>query len=441
MSPEKPAWSRAAVLLAAGVAAVASAAPAVEVKYSLWDTNQLPAYRQCAADFEKASPGIRIKILQTGWADYWTVLAASFVSGTAPDVFANHLMKYPEYARNGLIVDIAPYIRRDKVDTTIYAPGLFELWGRDGRQYGLPKDWDTVAMVVNLDHAHKAGVSLEELQNMHWNPRDGGSFEHIVRRLTLDADGRNASDPRFDKRKVVMYGYQNPGHGGMMGQTDWSHFAVSNGFRFQDKPWDPKFHYDDPRLVETLSYIASLSVKGLSAPYEHAKPLGSNAMFTAGKVAMVPEGSWMITFFHDNAKFRHAWVPLPVGPTGTRATMFNGLADSIWSGSRHKEQAWQWVKYLGSAACQEVVAAHGAVFPAIKGMTEKTIAVHKSRGIDSSAFFTMARSKTFLAPIADNGGEVDHVISNALEAIWIGTGDPAALMRQANARANQIVKP
>jgi multiple sugar transport system substrate-binding protein len=427
-------------LVGAAAGGSMAAAAAVEVKYSLWDTNQLPAYRQCAADFEKGHPGITIKILQTGWADYWTVLAASFVSGTAPDVIANHLMKYPEYAKNQLLVDLAPYVRRDKLDAGIYAAGLYELWGRDGKQYGLPKDWDTVAMVVNMDHARKAGVTPDELRNMTWNPRDGGSFENIVRRLSLDAKGHNALSPQFDKRNVVMYGYQNPGHGGMMGQTDWSHFAVSNGFRYQDKPWDPKFHYDDPRLAETLAYLASLPGKGLSAPYEHAKPLGSNAMFTAGKVAMVPEGSWMITFFRENARAAHAWVPLPVGPTGTRATMFNGLADSIWTGSKVKEQAWQWVKYLGSAACQEVVASHGVVFPAIKGMTERTIAAHKARGIDSSAFFAMARAKTFLAPIADNGGEVDHVISTALEAIWIGTGNPASLMREANARANEIVK-
>ena len=423
-----------ALALAAG-----SAAAAVEIRYSLWDTNQLPAYRQCAADFEKTQPDIKVRIVQTGWHDYWTVLSASLVSGTAPDVFANHLTKYPEFARNNQIVDITPYIQRDKLDTSIYAPGLYALWGRDGKQYGLPKDWDTVAMIVNLAHARRAGVTLDELRNMTWNPKDGGSFETIVRRLTQDAKGNNALSPAFDRRGVAMYGYQNPGHGGMMGQTDWSHFAVSNGFKFQDAPWATKYYYDDARLAETLRYLADLSVKGVSAPYEHARTLGSNAMFTSGKVAMVPEGSWMLNFFKDNAKFEHAWVPLPVGPAGVRATMFNGLADSIWTGSRHREQAWQWVKYLGSSACQQVVADHGVVFPAIKGMTERTLESHRRKGIDSSAFFTMAQSKTFLAPIADHSAEVDHVIRVALETIWIGTPDPAAVMREANARVNRIM--
>ena len=67
------------------VALAASAASAAEVKYMLWDSNQLPAYQQCAADFQKANPGTTIKITQAGWDDYWTAISTGFVSvaGTA----------------------------------------------------------------------------------------------------------------------------------------------------------------------------------------------------------------------------------------------------------------------------------------------------------------------------------------------------------------------
>ena len=69
-----------------------------EINYWLWDANQLPAYQQCADDFTKANPDITVKITQRGWDDYWTTLTNGFVAGTAPDVFTNHLSKYPEYA-------------------------------------------------------------------------------------------------------------------------------------------------------------------------------------------------------------------------------------------------------------------------------------------------------------------------------------------------------
>lgn len=419
----------------------AGAAGAVEVKYVLWDSQQLPAYQQCAVDFSRKNPGITIKISQSGWGDYWTTLSTGFISGTAPDVFTNHLSKYPEFARNEQLLDLAPYIKRDKVDPSIYTDGLYDIWGRGGKQYGLPKDWDTIGMIVNMEMARKAGVTLSELQNMSWNPKDGGSFEQIVRKLTMDAKGNNAGSPNFDKKSVAVYGYQNPGAGGMMGQTEWSHFAASNGFRHQDKPWEPRFHFDDPKLVETLGWLAALPGKGLSAPYENVKSLGADAMFVARKAAIIPQGSWMISYFRDNAKFEHAWVPLPAGPTGSRATMLNGLGDSIWAGSKVKEEAWKWVKYLGSAECQGVVANSGVVFPAIKGMAEKAVDVQKAKGVDSSAFLTMARSKTFLSPIADRGSEVNEVMFNAIESVLMGRADPAKAMKAANATANDLVKP
>jgi multiple sugar transport system substrate-binding protein len=427
-------------LAAAVLALAAGTAAAVEVRYALWDSQQLPAYQQCAADFATKNPGITIKITQAGWGDYWTTLSTAFISGTAPDVFTNHLAKYPELAQNEQLLDLTPYIQRDKLDPTLYADGLYDIWGRAGKQYGLPKDWDTIAMIVNMEMAKKAGVTLAELQNMTWNPQDGGSFEKIVKKLTVDAKGNDAASPAFDKKSVAVYGYQNPGAGGMLGQTEWSHFAASNGFRHQDKPWEPQFHYDDPKLAETLGWLAGLPAKGLSASYENVKSLGADAMFVGRKAAIVPQGSWMITYFKDNAKFEHAWVPLPTGPTGTRATMLNGLADSIWAGSKIKEEAWKWVKYLGSAECQSVVAATGVVFPAIKGMAEKAVEVQMSKGVDSSAFLTMAKSKTVLTPIAERGSEVNEVMFNAIESVLLGRAEPAGALKAANAKANELVK-
>lgn len=417
-----------------------TAACAVEVKYALWDSNQLPAYQQCATDFQKANPGISVKITQSGWDDYWTAISTGFISGTAPDVFTDHLAKYPEFAKNNQLLDLAPLIARDKLKTDIYAAGLLETWGRNGKQYGLPKDWDTIAYIVNMEHAKKQGVSLADLQNMSWNPRDGGSFEQLVKKLTIDAKGNNALSPQFDKKNVAVYGYQTPGPGGMMGQTEWSHFAVSNGFKFQDAPWNGKFYYDSPKLAETMDYLAGLPAKGLSASAENTKSLGSDAMFVGKKAAIVPQGSWMISYFAGNAKFDTAWVPLPKGPTGKRATMFNGLADSIWTGSKVKEEAWKWVKYLGSADCQNTVASYGVVFPAVKGAAEKAVEAQKKKGVDSSAFMTMAKEQTFLAPIADNGSQIDEIVKNANEQVFFGKSKATDALKAASAKVNDLNK-
>ncbi len=69
------------------------------------------------------------------------------VSATAPGVFTDHLTHYPEFVENQQILDIAPLIARDHVDTSVYMPGLLAPWKHENQQYGLPKDWDTIGFV------------------------------------------------------------------------------------------------------------------------------------------------------------------------------------------------------------------------------------------------------------------------------------------------------
>ena len=68
------------------------------VDYWMWDTNQLPAYQKCAEMFEAEHPDQDVRITQTGWGDYWTKLTAGFIADTGPDVFTNHVSKYPQFA-------------------------------------------------------------------------------------------------------------------------------------------------------------------------------------------------------------------------------------------------------------------------------------------------------------------------------------------------------
>ena len=77
-----------AALLAA---AAAAGADPVTIRYTLWDSNQLPAYQKVADNFMAKNPGIKIEISQLQWGDYWNNLQTSMVAGTAVDVFTDHL--------------------------------------------------------------------------------------------------------------------------------------------------------------------------------------------------------------------------------------------------------------------------------------------------------------------------------------------------------------
>jgi len=412
----------------------------VTIRYMLWDTNQLPAYEECASVFEEANPGIAIEIEQLGWGDYWTAITTGFVTGDTPDVFTNHLAKYPEFVALEQLVDIEPLVERDGVDTEIYLEGLAPLWTRDGARYGLPKDWDTVAVVYNAEMLEAAGVAPEELNELTWNPEDGGTFEEMAARLTLDANGNNGLSDEFDAENVVQYGFLYPGSGGFAGQTEWSAFAATTGWHHTNNGvWQEEYFYDDPNFIASIDWYFGMSLdKGYAPALAEVQGLGQLAMFQAGQGALALDGSWMIGSYLGS-DFEVGFARLPIGPEG-RKSMFNGLADSIWVGTDHLEESWEWVKFLGSAECQLIVGNTGVVFPATPEGVEASLGVRAEAGIDVSAFTEQALEEngTFLFPITDFGGEIATIMSETMDAIALGEAEAADALPAANAEINEL---
>jgi multiple sugar transport system substrate-binding protein len=168
--------------------------------------------------------------------------------------------------------------------------------------------------------------------------------------------------------------------------------------------------------------------------------LGGAAMFQAGKGAMTSDGSWMISNYVKSSNFEIGFGLLPIGPEG-RKSMFNGLADSIFVGTKHPDEAWQWVKFLGSPTCQNIVGEYAVVFPAVQSGVDKALAAHKAKGLDVSAFTTEALDPngTFLFPVADHASEINTIMTQTEEKIYLGeTTDVAGALKAANDEVNAL---
>lgn len=411
-------------------AEVAEGTSGVTLEYGLWDANQLPAYEECAANFAEET-GITVNIEQIGWEDYWTKVRAGFVSGDGYDVFTSHLAFYPEFVSNGQVLSIDGFIEADGFDVGQYQPGLAELWtDPEGARYGLPKDFDTIALFANQKMLDEAGLTAEEMNNLDWNPQDGGSYEAAIARLTVDENGVRGDEPGFDKDNVDVYGIWMENSGGGDGQTQWSFLAAANGWKVNDGPWSNSYNYDDPKFQETIDWWYSLVEKGYMPSFDVQSGAGWADQLLAGEVALASNGSWMTgyIFSQSNDQFEPTLVPTPVGPTGERASMYNGLADNIFVGTEHPEEAWQWVSYMGTTDCQDVVASYAVVFPAIPSSTEKAVAAMGELGIDVSPFYVhIEDGTTFLFPIADKKSQVQELITPAMESVMSGNAPASSL--------------
>ena len=243
-------------------------APTGDVNYWLWDNAQLPAYQTCADNFKKANPNVNVKISQFGWDDYWSKLTNGFVAGDAPDVFTDHLSKYPEFVTQQQLVPLDDTLAKDDFNTDQYQAGLADLWkGQDGKRYGLPKDFDTVALFYNKKLTDDAGLTADQLGQLTWNPTDGGTYEKAIAHLTVDQSGKRGDEPGFDKSKVKVYGLGlDGGSGSGVGQTQWSMYTGSNDFQFTDKnPWGTHYNYDNPEFQADHRLVLLADREGLHA--------------------------------------------------------------------------------------------------------------------------------------------------------------------------------
>lgn len=423
--------------------AIDTSAATGEVNYWLWDSNQLPAYQKCADAFHTANPNVTVKISQFAWDDYWNKLTNGFVAGDAPDVFTDHLSKFGEFANQDQLVDLDPTLTKDGVNVNQYQPGLADLWkSQDGKRYGLPKDFDTIGLFYNKKYVQDAGIKESDLQTLAWNPQDGGTYEKAIAHLTVDNNGKRGDEPGFDKTKVKVYGLGLDGNsGGPNGQTQWSMYtgSTSPAWTATDKnPWGTHYNFDQPQFQETITWFKSLIDKGYMPSVAAVTGQTESTIFGAGKYAMVTNGSWSTNALFDTKGIQTGLAPTPIGPSGKRSSMYNGLADSLWVGSKNKPAAAKWIEFLASPDCQNIVGDAAIVFPAIPSATDKAIAAWKAKGIDVTPFTNQVSDKTtFLFPITDHASEIYNLMLPALDNVLSGKADVSSLT-DVNNQINQL---
>ena len=406
---------------------------AVTIDYWLWDDTQLPLYQDCAEAFTAENPNITVNLTQTGWAQYWQNLSTQITAGTAPDVFTNQISYYLQFVQNNQLLDLTENVEAADIDFADYKDGLAERWVTDGKRYGLPKDWDTVGLLYNVEAATEAGFTADQLSALTWNPEDGGTFGELVKAMSVDGAGRTGLDPNFDKGDVVRYGYYPEWADGATGQNGWGNFAHSAGFTYTDDDGAPTtFNFDSTPLVETGAWLRSLIEDGYAPGFDEQSTLGTQAVMENQNAASTITGSWMAsTYLASDAPVQFAYAMVPEGPEGRMAAS-NGLADSVWAGTENPEEAYKWVEYLASPECQNAVGKAGLIFPALNSGSEAAFEARAAAGIDSSAFASVADAgETFTIPAFERSAEVNSAIQDAMQAIAQGA-DPAKRLAEAN---------
>lgn len=384
----------------------------VELKISIWDTNQEPGLKEIMDDFTEKT-GIKTSISVIKWDEYWTMLEAGAQGGSLPDVFWMHSNESERYMSNDMLLDITEKIKEsDVIDPGNYPEDIWSLYTLDGKYYAMPKDIDTIALWYNKAYFDEAGL---EYPTTDWTWED--MFEAAKKLTTQDHFGLAI---RNDNNQA---GYYNMifGNGG---------YILS-----EDKK---KSGYDDPKTIEALKLLEEAIKAGVMPPLESMAENGEDGLFTNGKVAMVLQGSWMLAAYRDNEYTAENAdvIELPKNSqTGRRVSLYNGLGWAAAANGQHTEEAWQLLEYLGSKEAQLKQAQLGVTMSAYKGTSNDWVNAGK---FNLQAYINMMEDME-IRPFTKSTVIWENEANDTLKKVYLGEMSMEDACKQIAEKMNEVL--
>lgn len=283
---------------------------------------------KAAADAWAKKSGNSAKVVVA--SDLAQQLGQGFAGGTPPDVFYADAARIGDFAKAGNL-----YAYGDQVKDAGFLDSLVQTYTYAGKLQCAPKDYSTLALVINTDLWTKAGLTDADI------PKDWAGLETVAKKLTTG------------------------GVTGLVVSGEWARLGV---FMRQAGGWvvspDGKsVTADSPENLAGLQEAQKLLKSGVM---KYAKQVdagwGGEALGKA-KAAMTIEGNWIrgaLTKDYPNIKTKV--VELPAGPKGKGTLLFSNCW-GIAAKSKNQTAAVDLVKSLTSTQQQMAFAKAFGVMP------------------------------------------------------------------------------
>ncbi|MBK8045771.1 MAG: sugar ABC transporter substrate-binding protein [Anaerolineales bacterium] len=355
--PAAPAATTEAAAEAATEAAVeaateAAAAPAegdVAIRWRTRPDNQEEAnvYKGISDELDAQLEGISLAYEPGGseGASYQDQLKTEIANGTAPDVFWIPGTDVGDFAKRGLILNMADLAAgTDGFTVDAFYPGPMEYLtynpesGDSSALWGLPRDVSTFVLYYNKDLLAEAGAAdpAELAAEGKW---DWDAFVDVASKVRgLGSD---------------IYGYGANAWWGPYGT--WMN-AAGGGFFNADRT---ACNLNSPESLAGLEFERKLYQDlDVAVPYgEDSEP-----PFRAGKVGLFQNGRWATPGIRT-VDFNWDVVELPKGPAGHAGNWLFWGAYAVNANTQHPEEAWKLVQALTQADTQAKISALGTNIP------------------------------------------------------------------------------
>ncbi|MCV7100722.1 ABC transporter substrate-binding protein [Mycobacterium palustre] len=426
------------VLVAALLAAVAvlldySGEPRggkIVVRVRLWSDQIAAAYRQSFEAFSRTHPNIEVRLNLVAYSTYFDTLRTDVAGDSADDIFWVSNAYLAAYADSGRLLDIGKALGREAASDWDHA--VVDQFTRGGVLWGVPQLTDAgIALYYNADLLGAAGVDPAQLAGLRWSPDGADTLRPLLARLTVDADGKTAATPGFDARRVRQWGYNAANDP----QGIYLNYIGSAGGVFQR---GDEFAFDNPAAMRAFRYLVGLiNDDHVAPPAADTNDNGdfSRNQFLAGRMALFQSGTYNLAPVARDARFRWGVAMMPAGPVG-RVSVTNGIAAAGNSATKHPDAVRQVLAWMGSRQGNEYLGRQGAAIPAVLSAQRVYFDHWAAEGVDVTPFFAMLNGPGIPAPGGAGFAAGNTALQSYFDEMFLGRGDVAALLKQAQAAAN-----
>jgi multiple sugar transport system substrate-binding protein len=421
--PASAAASAAAPSAASSAAASAAATPvaytgpAAKIDYSIWgDPTELKNQKAIVDAFHAVEPKITVNPIVADWDTYWDKLQTSLAGGAAPDVFAMDGPLFPDYAGRDVLLDLTPYIQGEGYPlTSLNELAVKDFTTTDGKQMGLPRDLNVIALFYNKDMFDQAGIPYPD------DTWDWQKLVAVAHQLTKDANGDG---------KVDQWGLYTE-------TTDmenyWSSLVWQNGGDIL-APDGKTTVLDTAQATGGLQFLQDLIWKEKVVP-DPAIFAETGDAFEQKKAAMEINGSWTVAT-DEAAGIKFGIAPLPKGPAGA-ATSVNPTGAVIYKGTKAPDAAWAFAKFLASPQAQQMIMQLHASLP----VNTEVLTGPYASSFDGAKVLADALGYAHLKPSFKGYNDFTTALQNELDTHVFGAADETAQQAIDNVKdqLNQIL--
>jgi multiple sugar transport system substrate-binding protein len=364
----------------AGSAPVSAAAPKGEKVTINWfvglgtgaDQGQ-PAKQQKVVDAFNASQNeIELKMTVVANINAAKTLATQISGGKGPDIVGPVGIRGSNQFE-GQWLDLTPLVGSQKFDTSIFdSEAMKSQTDIDGNQVALPFGVFPSMIWFNKDLFDEAG--LEYPPQKHGEKYADGSdwdwnkLRELAKKLTVDAAGKDATDPAFNPDKVVQWGFHSQFSENNL-QRNGTLFGAGS-FGAEDK----KTAQVPPQWLEGWKFRHDMIWKDHSAP--NAKQLASDTLnkgnaFQTGKVAMATTHLWYTCCVKDSKDKALTFWDVAAVPSynGKITAPLHSDSFRILKSSKNPEAAFKVLTYFLTTATPDLLKIYGAM-PANKTLQD-----------------------------------------------------------------------